>query len=165
MPRNRPGALRATAPRATAPRATAPRATAPSRRPEAPPPHVPGLSAAADRDVRRVEWQRPDRWVEPGATGEALRRYRAFLRAPGGRWRYPRAAEFSCCPGCARDDARHCRDVLAALLPHLPPRSRAELVRLLRPLDAEFRRRTLPDPFAPPDAPWWWRRLGDSPWG
>ncbi|WP_282203995.1 hypothetical protein [Kitasatospora fiedleri] len=84
---------------------------------------------------------------------------------PGGRRRYPRAAEFSCCPGCAHDDARHCRDVLAALLPHLPPRSRAELVRLLRPLDAEFRRRTLPDPFAPPDAPWWWRRLGDPPWG
>ncbi|MFD9431975.1 hypothetical protein [Streptomyces sp. NPDC060002] len=52
----------------------------------------------------------------------------------------------------------------------LPERARAELVRLVKLLDAVFLRRTLPDPFAYRrqwrTQFWWYRRLADrSEWG
>ncbi|MFJ5924586.1 hypothetical protein ACIQF6_18505 [Kitasatospora sp. NPDC092948] len=146
MPRNRPGALRA---------------TVASCVPASPPARVRGLSAAACLDVYRIEREAPSFVLYPGSTALALRRYRAFLHPFGGRPLYPRE---SMCPAprCAIDDVRHARDVLGEALWFLPGRSRAALAGLLRPLDAEYRRRTLPDAFADPTRPWWHRRLGED---
>ncbi|GJF30463.1 hypothetical protein KNE206_31630 [Kitasatospora sp. NE20-6] len=103
-------------------------------------------------------------YLHPGATDWALRRYREFLSPPGRRPLYPREAPCSC-PGCSFDDVRHARDVLDEILRELPVRARAELLRLLRPLDTTFRRRTLPDPFTHRrhwrTEFWWYRRLAD----
>ncbi|MEU5536501.1 hypothetical protein [Streptomyces sp. NPDC020362] len=148
MPRNRPGALRSA------------RSTPGPRVWEEPPPvRVPGLSARTSLAVHRAERLSPGFWYPRGATDTALRRYRAFLHPPGRRPRYPRASYCAACPGCALDDVREARDALAEILPLLPPRARAELQRVLTPLDRRFLRRTLPDPLAGPAAPWWHRRL------
>ncbi|WP_420081660.1 hypothetical protein ACN6AT_31445 [Streptomyces sp. JL4002] len=56
------------------------------------------------------------------------------------------------------------------VLERLPDRARGELGRLVKPMDAVFQRRTLPDPFAD-RRPWrtefwWYRRLVErSEWG
>ncbi|MFE6843880.1 hypothetical protein [Streptomyces sp. NPDC057686] len=74
----------------------------------------------------------------------------------------------SCCPGCARDDIAAVRDELADLHHTLPPVARTALGRVLRALDTEFRRRTLPEPDPPADRwtdrsgrplRWWHRRI------
>ncbi|MCM2416210.1 hypothetical protein [Streptomyces sp. RKAG290] len=58
------------------------------------------------------------------------------------------------------------RDILQEALCSLPQPSRAELRRVVAGLDAELRRRTLPDPHAYRRLPWhgeWWhRRLYDG---
>ncbi|WP_236583068.1 hypothetical protein [Streptomyces sp. MBT53] len=100
-----------------------------------------------------------DYYVCPGATDGALRRYRAFLQAPGRRPLYPQDAECSC-RGCSLDDVRHARDVLEEVMQQLPPWPRAQLERQVRELDARYVERTLPDPFAA-ERQWrsdlWWR--------
>ncbi|MET8624387.1 hypothetical protein ABZW30_11630 [Kitasatospora sp. NPDC004669] len=149
MPRKRPGALRAH--------------PDPARRWEtAPPVRIHGLSTSTSLAVHRYEQLDRSYYVFPGATERALRRYRQFLSPPGTRPRYPRALHCTC-RGCSFDDVRHARDVLDEVLSVLPPGPRAELARLVRPLDAAYLRRTLPDPltrFSWP-APWWYRRLGE----
>lgn len=134
MPRRRPRALRA---------------EHISRRPlpdESPVHRIHGLSRRATLVVRRVELLSDDYYLYPGATEKAIREYRAFLRPPGRRPLYPQNADCGC-RGCSFDDVRHARDMLEKVLTRLPPRERAELRRLVRPLDAQYRRRTLPDPF------------------
>lgn len=94
-----------------------------------------------------------DLWAE--RVSPALDRYRSFLRQPG-RWLY---LPLSDCPCCDPVDAR---DDLDAALRVLPRRDRAELRRILAPLDDDFRRRTLPDPTAWSLSLWhasaWWRQ-------
>lgn len=119
-----------------------------------------GLSLRTSRAIDRVERLSDDYHLCPGATGHALRRYRAFLRPAGRRHRYPQDSECGC-RGCSFDDVRHARDVLESVLRQLPPRPRAELRDRVRALDAEYAVRTLPDPFAR-QRQWgahrWWRR-------
>ncbi|MFD3328415.1 hypothetical protein [Streptomyces sp. NPDC058701] len=60
--------------------------------------------------------------------------------------------------------------MLEEVLERLPERARAELGRLVKPVDAAFLCRTLPDPFVHRRqwrTPfWWYRRLADrSEWG
>ncbi|MFC7330734.1 hypothetical protein [Marinactinospora rubrisoli] len=128
---------------------------------------IPGLSLRATRQVYRVEALSLDYVLFPGATWLALRRYRAFVAAAGRRPRYPMAADCSC-RTCAMDDARHARDVLETVAQRLPPRPRAELRRLLRPLDARYLRCTLPDPALSrridPGERWWNRRIAVGTW-
>ncbi|MFC8344080.1 hypothetical protein [Streptomyces sp. NPDC057280] len=147
MPRRRPGALRAARP------SSAPRWGLPPAR-------IHGLSTRTTLAVARVEGLPTDYYVYSGATDQALRRYRQFLRPAGRRPRYPQDAECSC-RGCSFDDVRHARDVLDEVLTRLPPRPRAELSRVVSDLDAVYLRRTLPDPFAA-ERQWradlWWRR-------
>ncbi|MFG2874388.1 hypothetical protein ACGFYU_05145 [Streptomyces sp. NPDC048337] len=115
------------------------------------------LSAAASAGVHWVA-TRPTYPVE-----DLLRRYRAFLARPGGRLRL--TAAVCPAPGCALDDVAEVRDQLADAYRALPPEARRALGRVLKRLDAEFRRRTLPDPDAPAvdrtglPRPWWHRRL------
>ncbi|WP_405020257.1 hypothetical protein OHV05_28695 [Kitasatospora sp. NBC_00070] len=156
MPRSRPGALRAHLP------------VHPGWGPT-PPFRIHGLSTRASRAVHRAELLGNSHWLHPGATEWALRRYREFLHPPGNRPLYPQAA-FCSCTWCSFDDVRHARDVLEEALAQLPARARAELGRILKPLDAAFLRRTLPDPFAHRlqwrTEFWWYRRLSESSeWG
>ena len=101
-----------------------------------------GLSPRSHRAVAQVEVRR----LGPRSLEWALAGYREFLDRPG-RWLYlpENRGDF--------DDPCYCRDVLEVALLHLPPTARAELRRLVTPLDTRFRARTLPDP-APP--PWWY---------
>jgi hypothetical protein len=91
-----------------------------------------------------------------GAVAIALVSYARFLRQPG---RWLRAPEVTpCCPGC---DPYEARDQLAVALKLLAAGPRADLLRVIRPLDDELRRRTLP---SYPPVPYvhglrgrWWR--------
>ncbi|MEY9875196.1 hypothetical protein ABH931_004697 [Streptacidiphilus sp. MAP12-33] len=127
---------------------------------------IPGLSAAAMSDVRRLELRRPHGDVTAGATELALRRYREFALSPGRRPLYPRPADCPA-PGCDLDDVRYARSVLDEVLRRLPPRARAELGRQVAALDVRYLARTLPDPFADERRPWnagpWWYRRLESP--
>ncbi|MDX3535454.1 hypothetical protein PV721_13950 [Streptomyces sp. MB09-01] len=95
--------------------------------------------------------------------GDLLRRYRAFLRSPGSRLRLTPAV----CPAplCALDDVAVVRDEPADAYRALPPEARRALGRVLRLLDAEFRRRTVFDRDAATTdrsgspRPWWHRQL------
>ncbi|MFH8379522.1 hypothetical protein ACH4E7_01060 [Kitasatospora sp. NPDC018058] len=150
MPRKRPGALRAHVDRAR-------------RWDTAAPVRIRGLSTSTSLAVHRYERLTTSYYAFPGATAIALWRYRLFLDPPGTRPRYPSPSACGC-RGCSFDDVRHARDVLDEVLSALPPGPRAELSRLIRPLDAAYLRRTLPDPFADrrySDA-WWYRRLGEQ---
>lgn len=94
-----------------------------------------------------------DPWAE--RVSRALDQYRRFLRQPG-RWLHVPWTDCLCC------DPVEARDELEAALRALPRRDRAELRRVLAPLDDEFRRRTLPDPAASSLSSWhaeaWWRQ-------
>jgi hypothetical protein len=135
-----------------------------------PPDRIPGLPADVRRLIHRIEARSPDPGVFPGATALALRRNREFLgpAGPHHRFRYPATAGCPA-PACALDDVTHARDVLEDMLLALPPgRPRAELRRLIRPLDADFTRRTLPNPLHVPDRrprrpdQWWHGRIYQS---
>ncbi|MFC3996579.1 hypothetical protein ACFOVU_11685 [Nocardiopsis sediminis] len=112
-----------------------------------------------------METASDDYYVFTGATRSALRRYREFLSPPGRRPLYPTPALCSC-RGCELDDVRHARDVLEAVAVRLPVRARAELRRVIAPLDRAFARRTLPDPRGPAWQPefaerWWHHRMSE----
>ncbi|MDT0268170.1 hypothetical protein RM844_17955 [Streptomyces sp. DSM 44915] len=112
---------------------------------------VTGLGGPALAAVRRLEAGR----FWPGALREALDRYERFLRVPG------RYLSLPACPCC---DPLADRDTVEEFLNALPPRARRELRAVVAPLDAEFERRTLPDPGVanPPwSSGWWHRRLSD----
>ncbi|MEU3463994.1 hypothetical protein ABZ721_29085 [Streptomyces sp. NPDC006733] len=156
MPRRRPGALRAANP--------APPVWGPGTA------RIPGLSERTCAEIERAEREHDDAWpglwdgLWEGAVEAALKNYRAFLRRPG---RYlDLCFPASPHPGSALVDVANARDILEEALHRLPPAARAELGRLVAGLDAELRRRTLPDPYAWRRRPWpgaWWRgRLYDG---
>lgn len=150
MPRSRPGALRAGQP---TPRVWARQFPA----------KVPGLSARTSLAVHREEVLVNDYDLFPGATKDALLRYREFLTPASRRPRDPRTAVCTC-RHCSFDEVTHARDVLDRVLNLLPARARAELGRRVAPLDAAFRERTRPDPFADRRSDAWWnRRLPGGP--
>ncbi|MER6765354.1 MULTISPECIES: hypothetical protein [Amycolatopsis] len=108
------------------------------------------MSGRAQKAIERVD---PQLW--PGSVALALERYRQFLNQPG-RWLYVPGPELTWV------DPVDARDELERALILLPRGARAELRRLVAPLDGEFERRTLPDPRAGSISPWqaaaWWRR-------
>ncbi|MFF3069463.1 hypothetical protein ACFVSN_07375 [Kitasatospora sp. NPDC057904] len=114
------------------------------------------MRRGAQGAVKRLEAQR----FRPGFLSDALGRYEQFLRRPG-RWLYVVLEDCEC------HDVFGSRDDLQAMLDALPSAARRELSRIVARLDAEFERRTLPDPYASswlthhrsPSLPWWRRRL------
>jgi len=112
--------------------------------------HIPGLPAATQAEIAVLEirlfpdWARHGLW--PGAVREALA---GWARTAAD----PRHAEAHPCDCCGRAG----RAVLAEVLGLLSPDSAAALTRLIRPLDERFLERSLPDPLAPADWPWWTR--------
>ncbi len=134
MARNAPGAIRA-----------------PQSRPAQKVRLVDGLPGRANAEVLQLQRRRPDLSVV-----ESLATYRREIRRPG---RWLRLLENDCpCPAC---DVTHHRDVLEAAMHALPGPAARELRRIVDALDDEFLRKTLPDPHAPPDLPWWHRRVED----
>ncbi|MEV5948969.1 hypothetical protein [Streptomyces sp. NPDC051993] len=91
-----------------------------------------------------------------------LGQYEQSLRQPG-LW--------LCVPlaGCPCHDVLGAQNNLQVMLDALPSAARRELRQIVTRLDAEFERRTLPDPyaserlcsewFASPSRPWWYLRL------
>jgi hypothetical protein len=137
MARRSPGALRANQ-RPSSPYHPAPRA-------------IPGLSLRVCEAIERLETQRLWR----GAVADALVAYRRFLKQPG-RYLYLPHDDCPCCDPCTA------RDTLERAINGLPPHAKRALRHLITRLDTEFRRRTLPDPFADPESPWhaaaWWQQ-------
>ncbi|MBT2448264.1 hypothetical protein J7F03_14485 [Streptomyces sp. ISL-43] len=156
MPRSRPGALRAV-------RNTAGDGRLPAWVRELP--RVDRLSARASAEVHALESATAAHARGLSETRTLLAAYRAFLAQPGSRLRRRKA--WCSCPGCEDEDVALVRDKLADRYRALSPRARAELGPVLADLDAEFRRRTEPDPHPPPEhradrsgrpRSWWHRR-------
>ncbi|MFJ2376806.1 hypothetical protein ACIOZL_29220 [Streptomyces sp. NPDC087769] len=110
------------------------------------------MSERTCAEIQRTEREHGDSWAGlrdglwDGAVEAALRHYRAFLRQPG---RYlDLCFPVSPHPESSLVDLANARDVLQEALCSLPQPPRAELGRVVACLDAEFRRRTLPDPHA-----------------
>jgi hypothetical protein len=127
---------------------------------------IPGLSERTCAEIQRTEREHDDHvgGLWNGAVEAALRHYRAFLRKPG---RYlDLCFEVSPHPESSLVNVANARDLLQDAMRLLPLPARAELGRLVAPLDAELRRRTLPDPHAyrrfwRGDG-WWHQRLYDG---
>ncbi|MFC8720794.1 hypothetical protein [Kitasatospora sp. NPDC057198] len=115
-------------------------------------PHVPGLPAVVQQEISRIEIRTAANWAAsglwPGAVAEALSGWSSTSRDPARRHFHP-------CACCGRSSRGLLDEVLGLLS---APAARA-LERLIEPLDEDFRDRTLPDPLAPEDVPWWARRV------
>jgi hypothetical protein len=114
-------------------------------------PHVPGLPAFAQQEVHQIELRTVSDWARfglwPGAVGEALAGWSRTSRSPV-------VFEFHPCGCCGRSS----RQILDEAMALLSSPSASALEALVRPLDEAFLRRSLPDPHAPCDWPWWQRR-------
>lgn len=101
---------------------------------------------------------------ETGTVAGHLAAYRRFLRQPG---RLDLVASYCpSCPGCQYEDIAVVRDALEDATRMLDGRPRTELRRLLSALDADFARRTRPDPdpsawrwYDGTPKAWWHRRI------
>ncbi|MFE2298695.1 hypothetical protein ACFXAW_10890 [Streptomyces sp. NPDC059445] len=100
--------------------------------------------------MRRVEAL----YLHPDAVAVALDRFERAFKQPG---RYLTGPGES--PGIEIEDGR---DDLEVALRYLPKGARADLGRLVARIDAEFERRTVPDPgpaCAWTAGRWWWWRI------
>ncbi|WP_017584242.1 hypothetical protein [Nocardiopsis valliformis] len=141
MPRRSPGALRAEQPPTKSSRS-----------------HIRGISSGTCHAIHLIERRSRNAAHSVGFTAIALDKYERFVRTGGYGALFP--ANAAClCPGCDLDDVRHARDLLEFVLRKLPKRAHSELHRHLAPLDELYLRRTLPNPFADLDHPWWHRRF------
>ena len=60
---------------------------------------------------------------------------------------------------CPCHDPRDALDTLHMISRALPSPARRQVEAVMSPLVEQFRERTLPDPLATEDQPWWWRRI------
>ncbi|MER6345100.1 hypothetical protein ACWC10_06000 [Streptomyces sp. NPDC001595] len=95
-----------------------------------------------------------DQEMWPNAVAHALSRFEWAFEQPG---RYLNASEAPS-PGIEVEDAR---DDLERAMLLLPPGAERDLGRLIARIDAEFERRTLPEPHHLELAMfgWWWTRM------
>lgn len=112
-----------------------------------------GLSASANRQIAVFE---RGHGLLAGEVAHAFRRWNADVRRP--REDADRFYE--------RDDTDlrngdyHVRSLLEITLRALRPKARRELSAAIGPADERVLDRTLNNPFAPRDLPWWMRRIG-----
>ncbi len=112
----------------------------------------------APKDVLHAvsQWERRHLW--PGAVAEAFLRYRKFVQQPG---RLIYGLPGGLCPCCvdyydlSADDPRA---TLQEALAQMPKGKGQKLRRMVAELDNRLLARSLPDPWAPPQWPWWRRR-------
>lgn len=107
-----------------------------------------GLSASANRQIAAFE---RERGLPRGDVALAFRR--RALRAERPRSAEERRYGYSDVP------TRHVRSLLEVTAWNLRSRARRELRAALAPVDARILGRTVNDPFAPQDLPWWQRRI------
>lgn len=108
---------------------------------------IPGLLRWVLADVHRVEAIH----LRSGAVATAVRDLRGYARNA----HLDGSSATLDCPCCEPLTRWNLEVALRAL----PPRSRAALRAVPRPLDNEIHRKSLPDPAAPPDWPRWMRRV------
>jgi hypothetical protein len=109
-----------------------------------------GLSASTNRQIARFE---RSRGLDPGEVALAFHRWQLRSRRPR---------------GAAGDGVHEYPDTptdhVHTLLEHaalaLRTRARRDLRAAVEPLDDHVLSRTVNDPFAPADLPWWYRRIG-----
>ncbi|MFJ9825271.1 hypothetical protein ACIRSU_13005 [Streptomyces sp. NPDC101160] len=111
------------------------------------------MSASANRQIAVFE---RDRGLPAGEVAIAFRRWNATTRRPLG----------NADPFYERDDTAlrrddyHVRTLLEVTLHALRGKARRELSMVVGPADERVLQRTLYNPFADPDLPWWMRRIG-----
>jgi hypothetical protein len=114
-------------------------------------PHIRGLPAWAQQEVFEIElitardWARFGLWA--GAVAEALAGWTRTSRNPAALEAHP----CGCC-------GRRSRQLLQQAIDLLSAPSACALTQLVQALDEDFLQRSLPDPSAPDDWPWWERR-------
>lgn len=113
---------------------------------------VTGLSQRTCAALQRLERRR----LGPGTVAQAIATYQRFVRRPGRTLYLP----FHECPCC---DPVYARDILQQALSALPQASARDLRLLVARLDAEFERKTLPNPrprsVGEKSRGWWYFRL------
>lgn len=108
---------------------------------------ISGLPRWVLADIHRVEATH----LRPGHVATAVRDLREYARVA-----HRTGASLTLeCPCCEPDTRWTLEEALRAL----PPRSRKALRAVIAKFDEEIRRKTLPDPAAPPEWPWWERRI------
>ncbi|MGQ5668716.1 hypothetical protein [Streptomyces sp. ECR2.10] len=112
-----------------------------------------GLSASANRQIAVFE---RSRGLPPGEVAHAFRRWSATARRP--------LADvdpfYETGDTDLRSDDYHVRTLLEGTLHTLHRKARRELSTVIDSADERVLRRTLNNPFADPDLPWWMRRIG-----
>ena len=113
---------------------------------------VDGLSRGVTAVIAVIEHGQ----IVPGSTKAALRRWRRLaVNAAVYRPASSLCGIEECCgPGP--------RAILETVLRRLPAWARPQFQRVIEPADAFFLARTLPDPCADRDAPWWEQRIPRS---
>ncbi|WP_445401725.1 hypothetical protein ACSMX9_09960 [Streptomyces sp. LE64] len=139
MPRRSPGEIRAQLPL--------------RRRLRRRPPVIRGLSPSANGQIALFERRRG---LPPGEVAHAFRRWSDTARRGGGNVEL----FYACEDADFHHDSYHVRTLLEAALHALRTRARRELRTAIDPVDERVLRRTLNNPSAHPDLPWWMRRIG-----
>jgi hypothetical protein len=113
---------------------------------------VPGLAAIVQQEISQIEIRTATNWAGfglwPGATAEALTGWSSTSQQPSQRIFHP-------CACCGRSS----RGLLDEVLGMLSAPSARALEELIAPLDESFRSRTVPNPLASTELPWWARRV------
>ncbi|GLY88614.1 hypothetical protein Airi02_065430 [Actinoallomurus iriomotensis] len=122
------------------------------KRPESVP-VIDGLPAKVLRQITDVS--RAGRCGTVAEMATALGALRWFLVRPG---RVLIPDPVTTCP-C--HDPREALDVLNEIMDALPGPAARHVAAIVEPLSEQYRARTLPNPYAPPNSPWWWRRISE----
>ncbi|MFD0375695.1 hypothetical protein [Streptomyces sp. NPDC127112] len=112
-----------------------------------------GLSASANRQIAAFE---RSHGLPAGEVAHAFRRWNTFVRETRGDLElfYERDDTD------LRNGDYHVRTLLEITLHALRSKERRELSAVVGPADEHVLDRTLNNPFAPQDLPWWMRRIG-----
>ncbi|PRX90914.1 hypothetical protein CLV72_11510 [Allonocardiopsis opalescens] len=119
---------------------------------------VPGLSTRAHAVLLELERVHPrEPLFRADFLGQLLSSWRTLVNRPRIRHSFSEPDDPCYCE-FGHDPPQWARSELEAACAALPLPVARELRALLRPLDARFRARTLPDLSVPADRPWWYRR-------
>ncbi|RZU46487.1 hypothetical protein EV284_1168 [Streptomyces sp. BK022] len=112
-----------------------------------------GLSASANRQIADFE---RSHGLPAGEVAHSFRRWNTSIHQPrGGHELFYERDDTDLCKG-----EYHVRTLLELTLHALRSKARRELSALTGHADERVLHRTLNNPFAPQDLPWWMRRIG-----